>query len=54
MGESDLGFEFFLAAELHMTVGEMRRRMTNAEYQQWCMYYQVKAQKIEAEQQKRR
>lgn len=33
-----------------MTVDEMRCRMSGAEFQQWGVYYSIKAQQIELEQ----
>lgn len=42
-------FEFFLAERLRMTVGEMRERMSNAEFVRWSVYYGRKAQSAELE-----
>lgn len=40
-------FEFFLAAELGMTVGRLRAEMTNEEFVQWQSYYKVRGQREE-------
>lgn len=40
----DLEFEFYLAQKLSMTVGELRERMSNAEFVQWVAYYSKRAQ----------
>lgn len=40
-------FEFFLAAKLGMTVGEMRRRMSSLEFVRWGIYYARQAQREE-------
>lgn len=42
-------FEFFLAQKLGMTVAQMRRAMTDAEFARWSIYYQRLAQKQELE-----
>ncbi|MEH1013047.1 hypothetical protein V6U90_08040 [Micromonospora sp. CPCC 206060] len=44
-----LEFEFFLAAELGMTVARMRAEMPNDEFVRWGVYYQRKAQRAELE-----
>lgn len=44
-------FEYFLCAELGgMTVEEMRHRMSGAEFQAWGLYFALKAQRLELEQ----
>lgn len=43
----DVEFEFFLAAKLGMTVGEMRERMSNQELVEWSIYWARKAQREE-------
>lgn len=45
--ESPARFEFFLAERLHMTVGELRERMSAAEFLQWGIYYGIRAQEIQ-------
>ena len=40
-------FEHFLAQKLGMTVGDMRARMSNAEFIRWEIYYQRIAQREE-------
>jgi hypothetical protein len=42
-----LEFEFFLASELHMCVGEMRDRMTQAEFRRWATYHGRRMQERE-------
>lgn len=42
-------FEFVLAADLHMTVGELRHTMTQHEFMEWRMFYAVRAQQQELE-----
>lgn len=44
-----LEFEHYLAVKLSMTVGELRTRMTNAEFVRWNMYYARIAQQQELE-----
>jgi hypothetical protein len=44
---SALEFDFYLAEQLHMTVGEMRTRMANDEWVRWSVYYARKAQRQE-------
>lgn len=41
----DLEFDFFLAAKLHMTVADLRERMSNQEWQYWSIYYARIAQR---------
>ena len=48
---SNLEFEFFLAAELGMFVSQLRR-MSNAEFVEWKVYYSRKAQRDEVEMKK--
>jgi hypothetical protein len=43
--DPEFQFEFFLAAELGMTVAEMRRRMSTSEFVQWNRYYATKSQR---------
>lgn len=38
--------EFFLARELGMTVGEMRRRMSQREFVQWMEWFPIHAQRV--------
>jgi hypothetical protein len=45
--DSELEFEFFLAEQLHMTVGRLREDMSNAELLHWSMYYARKSQEAE-------
>lgn len=42
-----LEFEFYLATQLHMTVGRIRAEMTQEEFVMWSMYYQRQAQEME-------
>jgi allophanate hydrolase subunit 2 len=51
---TELEFEHYLAERLGMTVGDMRRRMSMAEFITWSIYYQRKAQRIELERAKAR
>lgn len=41
----DLEFDHFLAEKLHMTVAQMRRSMSAAEWHDWSVYYARKAQR---------
>lgn len=43
----DLEYDFYLAAELGMTVAELRERMSNVEYEEWNMYHARRAQQEE-------
>lgn len=43
----DLEYDFYLAAELGMTVAELRERMSNREYEEWNMYHARRAQQEE-------
>ncbi|GIE46207.1 hypothetical protein [Actinoplanes lobatus] len=45
--ESDLGFEYFLAEKLRMTVARMRREMSEQEFATWAIWYGIKAQRRE-------
>lgn len=45
----DLEFDYYLAERLHMTVAEMRERISGEEYLGWCIYYGRKGQRIELE-----
>ena len=49
--ETDPGleFDFYLATQLHMTVGQLRATMTGDEWIHWQMYYARKAQRRELE-----
>ncbi len=40
--------EFALARELKMTVSELLQRMTVAEFQEWCVLFDVEAKEHEA------
>lgn len=40
-----LEFDFYLAAELHMTVAELGVRMDHSEYVMWSAYYARVAQR---------
>lgn len=44
-----LEFEFYLAQKLSMTVGRMRKEMSQVEFQHWGIYYARKAQRAELE-----
>jgi hypothetical protein len=45
---TELEFEHYLTERLGLgTVVDMRRRMSQAEYVTWAIYYQRKAQRIE-------
>lgn len=46
---SDLEFEHYLCEKLGMTVAEMRRRMSSAEFLRWGIYYARIAQREELE-----
>lgn len=48
-----LEFEFFLAAELGMTVAQLRHEMDNGEFVAWGVYYGRKAQEQELAAQRR-
>jgi hypothetical protein len=37
--DQEVLFEFFLATKLHMTVDELRCRMSNHEFLKWNIYY---------------
>lgn len=49
-----LEFEFFLAEKLRMTVGEMRRKMSHAEFVHWGVYFGRKAQRQQMEMERAR
>lgn len=40
----DLVFQFRLARDLRMTVGELRTKMSSLEYSQWATFYYVEQQ----------
>lgn len=46
----DLEFDFFLAEKLHMTVAEMRQRVSGQEHLEWSIYYARKAQDAQLQQ----
>lgn len=51
----ELAFEFRLARDLHLTVAELRRRLSVAEFTEWIAYYRHEAaeqKRAEAEAQK--
>ena len=48
--DSAFGFEFYLASKLHMTVAEVRQRMTQREFVEWSVFYGRRAQQMELEQ----
>jgi hypothetical protein len=43
--DSNLEFDHYLAAKLHMTVRELGERMDHAEYVRWSAYYAREAQR---------
>ena len=43
----ELEFEFYLAERLHMTVAELRDRVSGDEFVRWWVYYGRKAQRQE-------
>jgi len=43
----ELEFEYFLAAELHMTRARLLDEMSNDEFMGWYTYYSRKAQREE-------
>lgn len=47
--DPDLEFEFFLAAELGMTVARLRLEMTNQEFVYWSRFYSRKHAQQELE-----
>lgn len=47
----DLEFDHFLAEKLSMTVADMRRRMSAAEWHDWGVYYARKGQRQQLAQQ---
>lgn len=47
--EDALGFEFFLADRLHMTVGQVRR-MPSLEFQTWVIWHAIRAQRKQMQQ----
>jgi hypothetical protein len=49
METSDLEFEHYLAERLGMTVGRLRREMSQAEFMAWSVYYGRKGQRMELE-----
>lgn len=48
-----LEFEFYLAAELHMTVTRLRAEMPNGEFRKWATYHGRRAQQRELAERKR-
>jgi allophanate hydrolase subunit 2 len=50
---TDLGFEYQLADRLKIgTVGELRRRMSSAEFETWKVFHAMRNQQIELAQAK--
>lgn len=47
MRNPDLRFEFVLARDLGMTVGELRRRMSVREFNRWAALYVLEARERE-------
>lgn len=48
-------FAFRLARDLRMSVGELRRRMSSAEFSEWVAFYSYEAKmRAEAEREARR
>jgi hypothetical protein len=45
----DVEFDHYLAEKLGMPVAEMRRRVSNAEWLSWNVFYNRKAQRRELE-----
>ena len=43
---TELGFEFWLADRLKMTLGQLRQ-MPNAEFEGWRVFHAIRAQQIE-------
>ncbi len=43
----ELRFEMYLARELRMTLSEMRRKMSSAEFAKWVAFYNVENQEQE-------
>lgn len=41
----DMEEEFFVAAQLHMTVARLRAEMSNDEYVRWLVYFGRKGQR---------
>lgn len=52
--DGDLEFEHYLASQLKMTVSDLRRRMSHAEFVRWNIYYARIAQRQELEQAKQK
>ena len=50
--DGDLLFQMQLARELHMTLGQLRERMTNEEMMLWGIYFQVQAEEDRKQQNK--
>lgn len=49
VSDDELSFEFFLADRLRMTVGELRERMSHAEFVYWTRWHALRAQAEELE-----
>ncbi len=47
--DGELEFDYFLAAKLRMTVGELHERMSADEWRHWNMYYARIQQRHELE-----
>lgn len=39
--------EFYVAEKLHMTVADLRDRMSSREFTEWCVYFARRAQRQE-------
>ena len=47
-----LRFQLYLASELHMTLGDLRERVTDEELVLWSAYYELQRKEQEAAQRK--
>jgi len=43
--DAEFEFEFQLAARLHMTVGDLRKKMDNWEFAAWAIFFGREAQR---------
>ena len=43
--DDDLYGQYMVAAELHMTVAELRQRMSSAEFTNWLAYFAERARR---------
>jgi hypothetical protein len=50
--DGDLLFQMQLARELHMTLGQLRERMTQEEMVLWGIYFEVQAEEDRKQQNK--